>query len=112
MLEELVRELVVGLREQGLGRLGQEVRELGSPRAGVNRAVSDEPVGPKGAEMLADAARRDPEGLGDLAGPGLPALLEGEDHLPRRDAEACEGGLGRAQHVHKHRSMAGFGKLK
>jgi hypothetical protein len=31
----------------GLGRLGQEVRELGPPRAGVNRAVSDEPVGPK-----------------------------------------------------------------
>src|SRR5450759_2273108 len=43
---ELVRELVVGLREQGLGRLGQEVRELGAPRADVNLAVIDEPVGP------------------------------------------------------------------
>jgi hypothetical protein len=77
----------------------------------VNLAVIDEPVGPKGVQMLADAARRDPEGLGDLVGPGLPALLEGEDHLSRRDAEACEGRLGRAPHVRKYRRMAGFGNL-
>ncbi len=76
VLEELVRELAVEAREQGLPRRVERVAKRWTPGPARLGTVCDQACGRETGEVLSGCADGDPQGFGEFGRAGLPALLE------------------------------------